>query len=101
MTDKLTIEQKRVIFYILSLIMKTDNILNPAEVRFLDNVFKKFKLDISEFDHMDDVSFDELQEKYALFPPEVKEYGNNLFREMARCDGYVDPRELVIIQRLS
>lgn len=101
MINNLSIAEKRVIFYILSLIMKADNILNPAEIEFLDNIFHKFELDINEFDHMDDLSFDELSKEYATFSSETKEYANNLFREMAACDGYVDPRELVIIQMLS
>ena len=100
MIDKLNKGEKRVIFYILSLIMKADNILNPAEVEFLDKIFKKFELDICEFDHMDNLSFDELYKEYALFPTETKTYAQKLFVEMAKCDGYVDPRELTIIQKL-
>ena len=52
MINELNISEKRVIFYILSLIMKADNILNPAEITFLDNVFEKLQLEINEFDHM-------------------------------------------------
>ena len=44
MINELNISEKRVIFYILSQIMKADNILNPAEITFLDNVFEKFQL---------------------------------------------------------
>lgn len=101
MINKLSIAEKRVIFYMLSLIMKADGILNPAEIDFLDSVFKEFELDVSEFDHMDDLSFDELSKEYVLFSSETQSYAKKLFEEMARCDGYVDPRELVIIQRLS
>lgn len=81
--------------------MKADNILNPAEVKFLDSVFERFELDVSEFDHMDDLSFDELSKEYSMFTPQTKEYATGLFKEMAECDGYVDPRELAIIEKLS
>ncbi len=47
MINKLTISEKRVFFYILSLIMKADNIINPAEIDFLDSVFEKFQLEIN------------------------------------------------------
>lgn len=101
MTYKLSIAEKRVIFYILSFIMKADGILNPAEIDFLDNIFKEFELDVSEFDHMDDLSFDELSKEYALLSPETQSYSKKLFKEMAECDGYVDARELAIIQSLQ
>ena len=67
MINELNISEKRVIFYILSQIMKADNILNPAEITFLDNVFEKFQLEINEFDHMDDLSFDELCRSIEFF----------------------------------
>jgi hypothetical protein len=101
MINKLNLAEKRVIFYILSLIMKADNIINPAEIEFLDNIFKEFELDVSEFDHMDDLSFDKLSKEYALFSSETQSYAKKLFQEMAECDGYVDPKELAIIQSLS
>ena len=101
MINEFNIAEKRVIFYILSLIMKADNILNPAEITFLDSVFEKFQLNINEFDHMDDLSFDELCMEYQILSPEKKIYANMLFVRMAECDGYMDPRELAIIQKLS
>lgn len=72
MINELNISEKRVIFYILSQIMKADNILNPAEITFLDNVFEKFQLGINEFDHMDELSFDELCKEYRILSPETK-----------------------------
>ena len=66
MINELNIAEKRVIFYILSLIMKADNILNPAEIEFLDSVFEEFQLEINEFDHMDDLSFEEFEIEYKF-----------------------------------
>ena len=100
MINKLNIAEKRVIFYILSLIMKADNILNPAEIKFLDSIFEEFQLEINEFDHMDDLSFDELCKEYRLFSPETQKYANKLFERMAECDGYVHPKEVAIIEQL-
>ena len=50
---------------------------------------------------MDDLSFDELCKEYRILSPETQKYANMLFERMAECDGYVDPRELAIIQKLS
>ena len=47
-----SIQEKRVIYNILAQIMKADTIINPAEVRFLDEVFYNFNLSLDEFDHM-------------------------------------------------
>lgn len=101
MISELNLAEKRVIFYILSMIMKADNILDPAEINFLDSVFEEFQLEINEFDHMDDLSCDELCKQFYLFSPDTKKYANMLFVRMAECDGYIDPRELAIIQKLS
>ena len=77
------------------------NVFHEADSFFLDSIFEKFQLDINEFDHMDDLSFDELCKEYRILSPETKKYANMLFVRMAECDGYVDPRELAIIQKLS
>ncbi len=96
-----SLSEKRTVYQILSLIMKADFVLNPAEVSFLDRVFEEFNMSIDEFDHMEDVEFEELASAYSLFSKDKKEYANRLFMEMAKCDGYIDPREVAIIKKLS
>ena len=96
-----SLSEKRTIYQILTLIMKADFILNPAEVSFLDRVFEEFNMSIDEFDHMEDVEFEELASAFSLFSKDKKEYAKRLFMEMAECDGYVDPREVAIIKKLS
>ena len=96
----LTLSEKRTIFRILNLIMRADFIIKPAEIEFLDKVFKRFELDLSEFDHMEDLEIEELFDIYSSFSSETKEYAKKLFIEMAECDGFVDPREMTIINKL-
>lgn len=96
-----SLSEKRTIYQILTLIMKADFILNPAEVSFLDRVFEEFNMSIDEFDHMEDVEFEELASAVSLFSKDKKEYAKRLFMEMAECDGYIDPREVAIIKKLS
>lgn len=96
-----SLSEKRTIYQILTLIMKADFILNPAEVSFLDRVFEEFNMSIDEFDHMEDVEFEELASAFSLFSKDKKEYAKRLFMEMAECDGYIDPREVAIIKKLS
>lgn len=92
-----TITEKRIIFQILTLIMKADFILNPAEVEYLDKVFADFEMDINEFDHMEDITIEELSNDFSKFTGEKKEYAKKLFIKMSECDGYADPREVDII----
>ncbi len=99
--SNLTISEKRIIFRILNLIMKADFVINPAEVEYLDKIFNLFELNLSEFDHMEDVEFEELIKGYSQFPTETKEYAKKLFIEMSECDGYIDPRESKLIERFN
>ena len=95
-----SIQEKRVIYNILAQIMKADTIINPAEVRFLDEVFYNFNLSLDEFDHMEEVDVDELSLAFSNFSEEKKEYARQMFVEMSECDGYVDPREKSLIEKL-
>lgn len=97
----MTIKAKRIIFQILILIMKADLVTKDEEVEFLDKVFKEFELSIDEFDHMENIDADCLIKEFALLPYDTKISARKLFLEMAQCDGFVDPRELSIINRLT
>ena len=96
-----TLNEKRVIIQILTLIMKADSIINPAEVSFLDRIFNEFQLQIEEFDHMEEIDFEQLASEHSSFTMQKKEYAHKLFVEMSECDGFVDPRELALIAKLS
>ena len=98
--QELTISEKRTIFQILVLIMRADSILDPAETEYLDRIFHDFKLDISEFDHLEMIDFEYLSNEFSKFNPEKKEYAKKLFVEMSKCDGYVHPLEKMIIDKL-
>ena len=97
----LSLSEKRIIYQILTLVMKADFILHPAEVSFLDRVFQEFNLSIDEFDHMENVEFEELASAFSSFSDDKKDYSKLLFLGMAECDGYVDPRELALIEKLT
>lgn len=99
--QELTISERRTIFQILVLIMKADSILNPAETEYLNKIFHKFELDVSEFDHLEIVDFDYLSNEFANFSTEKKTYAKKLFVEMSECDGFVDSREVKIINSLK
>lgn len=95
-----TLAEKWIIYQILTLIMKADFILKPAEVEYLDKVFTDFELSVTGFDHMEEMSIEELLGGFSRFTDEKKEYAKKLFVEMAKCDGYVHPNELAIINEI-
>ena len=97
----LTLEEKRIIFYILVQIMEADAIEAPAEIAFLNSIFQEFNLNITEFDHMDNlVAFQYLRREFSKFSQEKKDYSKKLFLQMANCDGHIDPREEALINKL-
>ena len=57
-------------------------------------------MSLDEFDHMEEVDFDELSLAFSNFSEEKKEYARQMFVEMSECDGYVDPREKSLIEKL-
>jgi hypothetical protein len=79
--------------------MKADYVINPAETKYLDRIFNEFELDFQEFDHMEDVDLDELSKAFSSFTLEKKQYAHKLFIEMSECDGFVDPREVQVINK--
>ena len=68
----LNLNEKRIIFQILVLVMKADLITRNEEIAFLDKVFNEFGLSIEEFDHMDNLDFDYLKKEFSLFSNEHK-----------------------------
>ena len=96
----LSINEKRTIFQILVLIMKADDVIRPEEMDFLDGVFNDFHMSIDEFDHMEEIEIDYLRKELSLFSDETRNYAKQLFIEMSQCDGFVDPREALLIENL-
>lgn len=81
--------------------MEADTIEDPAEIAFLDRIFQDFNFTIAEFDHMDNLlDLQYLSNEFSKFSQEKKSYSKKIFLDMAVCDGYVDPREEAIINKL-
>lgn len=99
-SNQLTLDEKRIIFHILILIMNADNQVLPQETKFLDNIFKTFKLNIDEFDHIELMDIDYLSSLFSKLSKDKQEYAADLFNGMAACDGYVDPRETEVIRHI-
>lgn len=97
----LTLKEKRTVYQILVLIMEADLVNRQEEIDFLDKTFSDFGLTFDEFDHMDDIDIDYLKNEFLTFEDAHRQYASELFYEMAKCDGYVDPREIQMIDSFT
>lgn len=100
MTDFTGYEQ-RIIIAILIAIMEADGIIDPHETDFLDNIIKEFNMTQEELDQISEYDFNLVIENFKGFNSVKKEKAKTLFLDMAKCDGYVHPDELKIINNLG
>lgn len=93
--------QQYAIISILILIMEADGVIDPNEIQFLNKMLLEFN--ISELDLETISSYDINHCRVILSDMDAEniEYAKSLFVEMAKCDGYADPRELEIIERFT
>lgn len=93
--------QQYAIISILILIMEADGIIDPNEVEFMNNVYRDFSITEGEMELINQYDLSSSSSIIKALPSKEKEYAIKLFIEMAKCDGYADPRELNIIEGLA
>lgn len=94
------IDEKRIVVAILMAIMEADGIIDSHEIDYLDSVILSFGMSESELDAIDELDFNHIVSEFKKFDTPKKDKASLLFLEMAKCDGYADPRELEIISNL-
>lgn len=94
-------DEKRIIIAILIAIMEADGIIDPHEIDYLDSVILSLRMSEAELDTIDELDFNHIVSEFKKFDACKKIKASSLFMEMAKCDGYADPRELKIINQLS
>lgn len=96
-----SINEKRIVIAILIAIMEADGIIDSCETDFLDNVILSFGMSEFELDTIDELDLNHIVSEFKKFDVSKKNNALSLFLEMAKCDGYTDPRELQIINSLA
>ena len=86
---------------ILILIMEADSVIDPNEIRFLNEMLEKYEITEQEFDIINSLDFNKSREILKGMNNDSLREAKNLFTNMAKCDGYADPRELEIIEKLD
>lgn len=94
-------QEQFAIVSILIMIMEADGVIDPNEITFLNGVLSSFNISESELEIISSYDFNHCQK--ILSHLTIYELANAklIFTEMAKCDGYTDPRELEIIDKLS
>lgn len=94
-------EEKICIISILRLIMQADMIIHPAEEQFLENTLTELEVTTTLLEHYSALDFQTCCAIIQRMDEEQKTHAINLFKDMAKCDGFVDPREMSIIDGLQ
>lgn len=96
-----TKQERYAIVSVLIRIMEADGIIDPREVKFMDGVLADLHISeremeiIQEYDLGQDIAIiKQLSDEKLIAAKE-------LFINMAKCDGYADPRELQIISTIA
>ena len=80
--------------------MEADGIIDPHEVEFLDGVLVDLHIYEQEMEIIQEYDFGQDIAIIKQLSNEKLNVAKVLFINMAKCDGYVDPRELQIINTL-
>ena len=86
---------------ILILIMEADGVIDPNEVKFLNHILSTFNISESELEIISSYDFNQCREILSSMGAAELTDAKSIFTEMAKCDGYADPRELEFINNLS
>lgn len=93
-----TKSEQHAIVSVLIAIMEADGVIHPNETLYLNDILSRFAITESEIENIP--SFDPVTTTLALksMPENKRIMARQLFLDMAKCDGYADPRELEIIK---
>ena len=97
MIPQLATIEKFAIIAILTEIMKADGVIHPKEEEYMNDIYKAFGVTINDLE--DIRNLDGIQAKAILdeMMNDKRSYVRSLFLEMAKCDGYIHPKEKQLI----
>ena len=96
-----TLSEKYAIVNILSAIMEADTIIHPKEIEYMNNIMESLHIVVSDLDHMEMRDFNLNKLIIQSMSKEKRIEVISLFKQMAECDGYINPREIDIINSIT
>ena len=96
-----TLSEKYAIINILSAIMEADTIIHPKEIEYMNSVMESLQIVVSDLDHLEmkDFNLDKQTVKRMSAAKRLK--AMSLFQKMAEIDGYIDLREIDVINSID
>lgn len=95
-----TLTEKYAIINILSAIMEADTVIHPKEVEYMNSVMDSLQIVVSDLDHLEIRDFRLDRQIIRDMPNDKRTEAMGLFRKMAEVDGYVDSREIDVINSI-
>lgn len=95
-----TLTEKYAIINILSAIMEADTVIHPKEVEYMNSIMKSLQIMVSDLDHLEIKDFRLDRQIIRDMSSEKRSEAMELFRKMSEVDGYIDPREIDVINSI-
>lgn len=95
-----TLTEKYAIINILSAIMEADTVIHPKEVEYMNNIMESLHIVVSDLDHLEIKDFRLDRQIIREMSIDKRAEAMELFRKMSEVDGYVDPREIDVINSI-
>ena len=95
-----TLTEKYAIINILSAIMEADTVIHPKEVEYMNSIMESLQIVVSDLDHLEIRDFRLDRQIIRDMPNDKRTEAMGLFRKMAEVDGYVDSREIDVINSI-
>lgn len=95
-----TLTEKYAIINILSAIMEADTVIHPKEVEFMNSIMENLQIVVSDLDHLEIRDFRLDRQIIRDMSSDKRAEAMDLFRRMSEVDGYVDSREMDIINSI-
>ena len=99
MQDYKTIEKYATI-HVLEQIMQADTIVHPKELEYMDEVYEKLSITPDAFDHMELMDLQTAKTIIGKMTNTQQNEVRQLFETMCAIDGFVDNRELLVIDSI-
>lgn len=92
--------EKCAIVYLLTMIMEADTIIHPKEIEYMDSILVSLAITTGDNDYMDSVDMQMCIDIIGGMSEDKRRKAKEMFVAMAKADGYLDPREEMLIERI-
>ena len=92
--------EKYAIINMLTMIIDADAIVHPKEVELMDSILADFAITTFDYEHMENMDLWSCLEIIKGMSADKQKSAKIMFSTMASVDGYIDPREIELIESL-